>query len=182
MVDEKDKTAEVSPAVIVARGKDGRNSGEIIIVLPTGDRARLLPVSAALIDEVTSHIEDPKPPVWHNPETGEDEPNFNHPDYAKALDAAGRKRGMAVIDATVMFGVELLDGVPSSDQWVSKIKWMAKHGKLVLDGYDLEDPMDMEFLYKRFIAVNNDVMEEVLRISGVGPDDVARAEKSFRRT
>lgn len=179
MIDE-DKSA-VSPALVVARGKDG-SSGDNVIILPTGEKVRLLPVSAALIQEVTSQVEEPKPPMWRNPDTGEEEPNFNHPEYAKAVEDAGRLRGMAVIDATVMFGVELVDGLPNPDKFIGQLRWMEKHKKISLSGYDLQDPLDLEFLYKRFIAVNNDVMEEVLRISGVGPEDVARAEKSFRRT
>lgn len=179
MLPHSEEDKGVSPAVTVARNKDGRG-GEVIVTLPTGDRARLLPVSAALIDEVTSHLKDPKPPTWHNPETEADEPNPNHPDYLSELEEMGRKRGLAVIDASVMFGVELLDGLPEPEKWMQKLKWMAKHGKLSLEGYDLEDPLDLEFLYKRFIAVSNDVMEQILRLSGVGPEDVERAEKSFR--
>lgn len=175
-----------SPAVAAAKNVNGRDRVREV-VLATGDRARIMPVTASMIDAVTSMIPDPKPPVWYNPNKpsdkfpeGEPEPNPNHPDYLKALDDANRERGIAAMDALVMFGVELLDGVPEDDRWIAKLRYMEKKGRLSLDGYDLEDPMDREFLYKRFIAVDNDVIVLVSEVSGISPAEVDRAEDSFQ--
>ena len=93
-----------SPAVETAKVLNLRSEGPAEITLSTGDKAILKPVTASLIDAVTSRIEDPKPPMWHNESKGIDEPNPSHPDYLAAVDDANRRRGIAAMDAMVMFG------------------------------------------------------------------------------
>jgi len=49
-----------------------------------------------------------------------------------------------------------------------------------LSGYDLDNEIDREFLYKRFVASNAEVIAKVSRLSGVvTPEEVALAEESF---
>jgi len=95
--------------------------------LSTGVRAKLRPVATTLIDEVASRIKDPEVPMWHNPDKDRDEPNPNDPKYIAAKEEADRQRGIAVIDAVVMFGVELLDGVPD-DGWLGKLQYLETAG------------------------------------------------------
>jgi hypothetical protein len=167
-----------SPAVSTAKKVASRNNNRDI-TLPTGDEAVLMPVSASLIDAVTSEVKDPKPPMWYNKDADREEENFNHPDYIKGLEDAKRRRGIAALDAMVMFGIELVDGVPEDDRWLQKLQFMAKRGMLSLDGYDLSDPLDKEFLYKRFVAVDNDTITLISEISGISGEEVAAVEESF---
>lgn len=171
-------SSKPSPAVSVAKNMNGRSS-TLEIVLPTGDRAILKPVTASLIDAVTSKIENPRPPMWHNEDKGIDEPNPNHPDYLQALEDVGRKRGIAAMDAMVMFGVDLPDGLPADETWVNKLRFMEKHGQLDLEGYDLDDLLDREFLYKRYVAVDTSIIEKISELSGISAADVTAAEDSF---
>jgi hypothetical protein len=169
---------EPSPAVITAKSMS-TNHANREIVLATGDKAMLSPVSASIIDAVTSRIQDPKPPMWHNSDKDVDEPNYSHPDYVQAIEDTNRRRGMAALDAMVMFGVELVDGLPENDKWLKKLQLMVRHGTLSLDGYDLDDELDREYLYKRFIAVDNDTINKISEISGISSAEVASAEAAF---
>jgi len=117
--------------------------------------------------------------MWHNPDKDRDEPNPNDPKYIAAKQEADRQRGIAAIDAVVMFGVELLDGVPD-DGWLGKLRYLEKRGLLDLESFDLDDPLDLEFLYKRYVAVSAQDIAYIMRTSGVREEDVEAAIRSFR--
>jgi hypothetical protein len=171
---------KVSPAVEVARENSSDNGDGRIVTLSDGRKARLIPVSATLIDEVTTRIKDPEVPMIYLEEKGRSEPNPSDPIYLEKMSEANRERGIAAIDAMVMFGVELLDGVPEDGEWLKKLRFMEKRGQIELSSYDLEDSMDREFVYKRFIAVGNSLLERITHISGIGQEDIEQAERSFR--
>lgn len=168
-----------SPAVDVARRLKS-NNGVVEIILPSGDKAVLHPVSASLINAVTSKIKDPDPPMWYNKEYDREEPNPSDPRYQQALDDANTQRGIAAMDAMVMFGVDLVDGLPEDDSWLRKLKLMEKQGLLELSAYDMNDDLNLEFLYKRFIAVDTFTINKISEISGVSAEEIEEAERSFR--
>lgn len=170
---------ESSPAVDVAKKVESRNQ-ERIVSLPGGVEARIVPVSAALVDEVTSSVKDPDVPILHDDDRDRDFPNPDDPIYTKALEDASRKRGIAAIDAMVMFGVELVDGLPEDDAWLKKLVYMSKRELVNLDGYDLEDDLDLEFLYKRYVAITPNVLSIITEMSGISGADIEAAEESFR--
>ncbi len=173
-----------NPAVEAARRLAGKGEDNIV-VLPGGARVRIHPVSAALIADITSQIKEPEIPLWPNPEKPDQdgrprlEPNPDDPNYVRALEETNQKRGAAMIDAMVMFGVELIDGIPDDD-WIKKLRFMEKRGLLDLSSYDLDDPFDREFLYKRYILVDNNVIGMVTDASGLSTEDIKRAQESFQ--
>lgn len=168
---------EKSPAVEVAKKVGGERN---LFELPDGVIVRVTPVSAALIDEVSSRIKDPPIPTYFNDEKGRDEPNPADPKYLEALQGAQRQRGVAAIDAMVMFGIELENGLPKDDKWLGKLQWLEKRGTLDLSQYDLEDPVEKEFVYKRFVACGGEILDAVTKASGISGEDIVRAEASFR--
>ena len=155
-----------------------KESGDGIVVLSTGIRARIVPVASPLIDEINSQIPDPPVPVQVI--DGQEHANPLHPEYQRALADASSKRTTAVLDAFVMFGVELVDGVPEDDEWIKKIKFMEKRGAIDLSCYNMKDPIDREFVYKRFIAVSSKDTRKIGVASGVLSVDIDRAMESFR--
>lgn len=171
---------ESNHAVEVAKEVAAQSGSSQIITTQTGVRVRLLPVSTALIEEVSTRVEDPEVPMWHNDARDRDEPNPDDPKYLKALERANRERGVAVMDALVMFGLDLVDGVPQNDNWLQKLRYMEKRKQVDLSNYDLENPFDLEFLYKRFIAADNDVVTRISQISTLTPEAIEKAEESFR--
>lgn len=144
-----------SVAVEVAHDQQVNEAETDIFTLSSGVRVRLRPVSPWFLDDARSRIPDPPVPIWHNAELDRDEPNPAHPDYLAALAEASRKRGEAMVDAIIMFGVELVDGVPDPVGWLPRLRFMEKRSALDLSGYDLNDQLDLEFVYKRYIAVSD---------------------------
>lgn len=180
---EKDtvKQNEVGKSVVDAakRQRDGE-TGQDYEVLSTGYKAKLNPVSSSLIADAIAGIEEPEVPTFHNEAKGRDEPNPDDPAYKRAMAEYNRKRGTASLDAMIMFGVELVDGLPPDNEWIPKLRWMEKHGKLALDDYDLDDEIDKEYLFKKYIAVGNPDYERITQLSGVSDREIAEAAKKFR--
>lgn len=174
MENNKNVTVEAAKEIAAQLGSSQ------IITTQTGVRVRLVPVSTALMEEVTSRIVEPEVPMWHNESKNRDEPNPDDPVYIRALERVARDRGVAVMDAMCMFGVELVDGLPEDASWLKKLKFMEKRGQVSLDGFDLEDPLDLEFLYKRYIAVDNELIAKVSNMSTMTPEAVEKAESRFR--
>ena len=59
-------------------------------------------------------------------------------------------------------------------------KMLERLGHLDLSGYDLTDPLEREYLFKKFVAVGQEDYTLIAEKSGVMPEDVERADKSFR--
>ena len=158
--------------------KQTKVSEDGIVTLSTGVRARIIPVASPLIDEINSRIPDPPVPVQVI--DGQEHANPMHPEYRQAMVEASSRRTTAVLDAFVMFGIELVDGVPEDDEWIKKIKFMEKRGVIDLSCYNMKDPIDREFVYKRFIAVSSKDTRKIGVASGVLAEDIDRAMESFQ--
>ena len=85
------------------------------------------------------------------------------------------------MDAMVMFGLELVDGMPEDDGWLRKLRFMEKRGQVDLSAYDTEDPFDLEFLYKRYIAADQEIIGRISAMSTLTGEAMERAERNFRR-
>jgi hypothetical protein len=150
-----------------------------IVVLSTGIRARIVPVAASLIDSVANRLKPPKMPTFYNEEKGREEENPNHPDYMAALADYAQVRGQAVMDVMVMFGLELVDGVPEDKLWLRRLRFLEKRGQLDLSGYDLDDDFDLEFVYKKFIATGTEDLAAIGRRAGLNKEAIEEAAQSF---
>jgi hypothetical protein len=166
---------EKNPVVAVAQKIDGEDNE--IEVLSTGYRAKIIPVSASLIDQVTAQIKDPPVPMWANESKGIDEPNPNDPAYIEALEDAGRKRGMAAMDAIIMFGVDLLDPIPEGHTWIRKLQILG-----IAPEMDENDEIEREFNFKKFVAVAAEDVSLVAQKSGISGEDIEEAERTFQRS
>lgn len=166
-----------SPVVDVA--KNLRNAENEFVMLADGLRGKIIPVSATLISEVTRAVKDPPIPMIHDEEKGRDIPNEHDPVYLQGCEEARSQRGMAAMDAMLMFGLELVDGIPEGDLWLKKLQTLEKRKQLDLSVYDLDDEIDREFLYKRYIAADTKVLEEITKRTGLTEQAVQEAEESF---
>lgn len=170
--------SERNPAIAVA--KDVRESREI--TLPDGVRVRIVPVSAALIEAVVSKIKDPPVPVIHDDEKGVDIQNPGSPEYLAELTSVSRARSAASVDAMLLFGIEISEEtpIPPEGKWLKRLAYLEKLGHLDLSRFDLKDEVDVEFLYKRYIVANAEVLTAITSVSGVSEEEIAEAETSFR--
>lgn len=173
-------SAKQSPAIEVAKSLNGHSSGDGVVILSTGIRGRFKSVPAMTIEAAQAMIKDP--PVPLQVIEGRDHPVENpvDPDYIKARLEANRERGEAAIDVMVLFGLELVDGLPPEDTWLKKLKFLEKRGRLDLSPYDLEDEIEREFVYKRFIATGSDDLVAIGQMSGLKDKDVQAAREAFQ--
>jgi hypothetical protein len=168
----------MSQKEIVNALKDTTKKADVFVV--EGIEVRTKPVSAMLIQEVTSNIKDPIPPLVPNPDKdGKLEENPFDPVYVAGLREANVKRSKATSDTLIMFGLELVDGLPKDDNWLVKLRKLEKMGLLDLSGIDFEDQFDREFAFKKFIAGTTPLIMEVTRASGVSQADVDAAVDTF---
>lgn len=159
--------------------KNMRDAENEYITLADGKRGKIIAVSATLVSEVTRAVKDPPIPMIHDEEKGRDIPNEHDPVYLQGCEEARNQRGLAAMDAMLMFGLELVDGMPADETWIRKLKSLEKRGQLDLSTYDMADEIDLEFLYKRYIATDKNVMDEILKRTGLTEQAVQEAEESF---
>jgi len=150
-----------------------------IVTLSTGVVVRLKPVSSSLVEEMkAAHEMPPVPVVWIEAKEREEE-NPNDPRYIEAVEEVQRKRADAIFDALCTFGVELVDGLPEDEKWIKRLKLLERRGSLNLSGFDLNDDFDLEFLYKRYVAVAGTDLQLIGGLHGFRPMEVARARAMF---
>ncbi len=169
-----------SKAVDVAKSKRDKPQLGTIITTKTGVMIRIVPVAIHLIDEIMYEIKDPEIPMQHIEEKGRDEPNPFDKQYLKDVADAEHERGIAVSDALIWFGVDLVDGLPEDDTWLKKLKWFERRGKFSLDGFDLDDEIDLEFVYKKYFVVSGRDIVMIGSASNMNEAEVEGALRGFQ--
>jgi len=172
---EVESVAPRHPVVKAAAGE------EEIHTLSTGVRVRLRPVAPSLIAEISASVEYPTVPRIVD-ESGREMENPMHPDYIRNIEAADNKRATRVLEAIVMFAFELVDGMPEDDEWLRSVQLLARRGAISLEGLDLKEPLDREFVYKKYIAVGNEDMQLAGSVAGIRGEEVEAASRSFPGT
>lgn len=172
---ENKQNPVVATAKEVRRGDQGES-----IVLSTGVRARLAAVGASLIEDAASRVDYPPVPTFYNEDKGREEENPNDPAYLKACADIDRQRARAANEAMVMFGVDLVDPIDFDGAWIKRLKWLEKRGRIELSEFDMDDEMDLEFLYKRYIAVGARDIVMLGKAIGMGRADLETALASFQ--
>ncbi len=153
---------------------------ESVTTLSTGVKAIIRPVPTYLVDKMVGEIEEPKPPKQFNEKKQREEENPFDPAYLEAIDEANRQKGLVTMEAMIMWGIELVDDVPDPEEWLPKLEWMAKRSALNLEEYDLDDPLDLEFVYKALIATSGVDLMMVTMKSGMQNEEVELAMRGFR--
>jgi hypothetical protein len=73
-----------------------------------------------------------------------------------------------------------VDGLPTDTKWLAKLKYLEKRGKIDLSTYDLDDPMDQEFLFLRYVAVAQEDLQTISVKSGITKEGVDKAKAQFQ--
>jgi len=166
------KKARKQDPIMKAVKKLQETEDPIEVTLLTGAKATLHPVSPVLIQDVQMAIENPTVPVVWNEVKERDEENPDDTSYVAALVWAEAQRVQAVMDAQIMFGVELEGGFEIPPKWIKRLK------RLGLE-FDEDDPDEVEFAYKKY-GVSNAIMVLLARLSGISEEDVERFRDLFR--
>jgi len=129
----------------------------------------LIPIFS--INEINQQYADPAIPHEMNEEKGRVEENPFHPDYLAKVAEIANKKGTAVVENMIMFAVELLDSIPSSDR--TRLKLL---GKITDDS----DEVTIEFYYKKFILFNNAAnIQFLVAKAGVSQEAVEEVSARF---
>lgn len=170
---------------IIAIAKNRAND-KGITQLSTGYYARIVSVSASLIEESQASVPYPEVPTWYNEDAQREEENPNHPDYLKAIEEVERRKTMMAIDAMILFGVDIVDEdgndyeISTDAKWFKRILLMDRRGYINLDEFDLEDPLDIEWLFKKYVAIGAPDLEKIARASNLSEADVQEASATFQ--
>jgi len=168
---------EENPAVKAAKALKRESE---ILTLSTGVRVQLRPVGVGLIRDAVTHVKEPEIPKVYDETKGREIENPTDPAYLAALEETRRKREEAGLDALMLFGAELVDGLPEDETWLERLRYLEKKGYLDLSGFDLEDPLDREMLYKKYVAFGSQDLVALATASGIGREEVQAAIDSFR--
>jgi hypothetical protein len=84
--------------------------------------------------------------------------------------------------------MELVDGLPSNEDWLYKLQFQERQGDLDLSDFDFDNPIDKEFAYKKFIAIGNELDKNgfnkdislVLNQGVVSEEAIEQASDSFQ--
>jgi hypothetical protein len=175
-------TKAKSAAVKVAGAVADRNDP---VQLSTGYWIRIKPVSASLIDEAQSVIQEPEVPTYYIEEKDRHEPNPADPAYLRALERLDVERAIAAADTIILFGVDLIneDGSPMAVEmgdWIDKLRFLERRGQMDLSVYDFDNALDREFVFKKYIAVAAPDFMIISEASGIREEDIDRAKRSFK--
>lgn len=177
---DKDEIAIKDKAKEIAQAEAGPELPEGVVILSTGVRVKLHPVASNLVDDLKLAVEDPPVPMVYIESKGREEENPNDPQYLLDLERANAKRGEAIIEAVYLFGIELVDGLPEDTDWLKRLCLLEKRGHLSLDGFDLDDDFDLEFLYKKYYAVAREDLNLVVMLCRLPVQEVVRASRRFQ--
>lgn len=170
---------EENAAVKVAKQKRSEESGSEIVTLSTGVRVRLVPVGVYLIADAVRNVKNPPIPTVLDEAKGREIENPTDPAYLESLKLANQERESAGMDAMMLFGSVLVDGVPEDGTWLKRLRYLEKRGELDLSAFDLEDELDLELMYKRYIAFSSVDLVKLGQMSGIGRQEVQAAIDSF---
>lgn len=146
-----------------------------------GTRVRFSYVNKFSTFSVTGAIKNPPIPRTYNPDKERTEENPLDPEYLVAVAAADERRKQAAMDVIIATGVHLVDGLPQDDSWIDGLKVQAKLGYIDISRFDLTDKTDLEFLYKRYVALDVLDYPAIEDGCGVGETAIAQAVDRFQR-
>ena len=184
MAEESETTEEKSPNQ-QATDAVANISEEVVpsdIMLSSGVQLHLKKSPPFVVAQAVSNIQRPEVPMWKNEDKQREEPNPTDPAYEKALLEYHGATGTAIMNALLLFGVDIVE-VPEklpavdSDDWLEALTYL---------GIDPPKTRQIrKLLWLKTVALTEDsdiqaVSTALFAIQGIGEEDVAQAIESFR--
>lgn len=92
--------------------------------------------------------------------------------YRKTEDSLDR--GSAILDNFALFGFEMVS-FPDDKRWIKKLKLLQRKGHIDLSEYDLEDDVDLEYLFIRYVFMTPGDVIALGNLMGANKDDLKAA-------
>lgn len=184
---KNDKNYEdVSPEQAAAKAKKNaskKSNKNAVRSTVDGIKYKLHPVAANVLRDAQMQIKDARIRTFKNPTTGKEEENPAHPEYIMDEKEVQEKRIKASMNALVLFGLELIDPIPSDNNWLKKILFI---NLITQKEYDEATSPEGKFLrelfYKNYVFTDLKILNELSTLSGVTQESIAKAKKSFQRS
>lgn len=174
----EDQTA-ISPALEVAKEMRDAEKQDGVFTLTTGIRIRYTDLNPAIFTEILSKMRPPKPPKVFIENKGRMEDNPLDPTYLGEMDNWQGERANALMETFALLGVELVDGLPEDRIWLKKLQMLERLGRLDLSVYDLDDEMDLTFLFIKNVAFGPEDWGAVFKAFNVTKEGISVAEEGF---
>ena len=152
------------------------------IMLSSGVQLHLKKSPPFVVAQAVSNIHRPEIPMWTNEDKQREEPNPTDPAYEKALLEYHGATGTAIMNALLLFGVdieEVPDKLPAvgSDDWLEALTYLG-----------IEKPKTEQIrklLWLKTVALTEDddiqaVSTALFAIQGIGEEEVSKAIEAFR--
>lgn len=149
------------------------------ITLSTGIKVKINVAPAMLVEQAVSRVKFPDVPVQVL-EDGRKVENPNHPEYLQARQDAIRNQSQASLDVMIAF-IDLVDPI-EDDTWIKRLNYLVRLGHADISGYDLDDELDREFVYKKYIAIGNEDAKIIALANGISGEDLQSAKDTFPGT
>lgn len=142
-----------------------------IHTLHSGVKVRVQAISPSLVNDAMLRVKMPEVPEVWSEQRGKFLKNPLSPDYVEAMDEYQRAKGQVALDAMVMFGIDLVDGLPEDRSWIRKLQILGFE-------FDPDDAVECEFYYKKHIAMTVQDIQELQRSMGVTQEGIEKAKKA----
>jgi hypothetical protein len=156
---------------VIQTAKDQPLEKDDIHTLRSGVKVRMRPVSPALVNDAMLRVPMPQVPKVWSEQRGKELPNPLSPDYVESMDRYQREQGQAALNAAIMFGIELVDGLPEDGRWIKQLQMLGFE-------FDASDVVECEFYFKKHIAMTTQDLQEMQASLGVTPEGIEKAKKA----
>lgn len=180
----KQTVEPASPAAVAAAERARDNKRGSVVTLSTGVVVRVRPVASLIISDIARAIPEPKIPRVYIETKAREEDNPSDPGYLKALEDRETAQAMAVNDAFLLMGTEVVSSPPDlwaveSDEWIDRLA-IVGIGKP-------EGPHARYLAWMKYVAapLQTDIialLHGVGRLSAVTEEDVQAVADGFRRS
>ena len=178
-VKEKSNNVAAKAAVAQKESKTNKKTQDDIVVLASGIRVRYRPVGANAIREFQANIPDAVPPTFTDPATGKEQPNPASPSYMANQKLVDEERTSAAMNALMLGGIELVDGMPDRDEALLD-RW--EFLKLISEEeaiFAKKNDTAYELYYKKYVVADANVITQLGQLAGVTQEMIAEARDSF---
>jgi len=156
------------------------------ITVSTGVVFKVKKAPSLAFQTIVSNLKqnEPKVPIWENPDKGRKEENPNDPDYIKAITEYNNKTNLALLDAAIVLCTEI-KSIPEGFEKPEDQTWFED---LVIIGITIEQ---LGAKKKRYLAwvkyhaapMDEDIVlinKEIARLNGVSEGDVTAVMAAYK--
>lgn len=170
--------AEAEKLALEVEEEVTKKAQDDIVTLASGYRVRFVPVPHNTLREVQAKIVDPPVPMIPHP--NDPSRQIENPmsiTYRETLERNKEERLKVVLNALFLFGLELLDPLPTDETWLDKLILL---GLINAEEIESASTLQRELWYKKWVIADGTVFERLYGTLGVSEEAIAQARAAFK--